>query len=69
MPGVFRPYSLVDVLGAMNQQGQAQGASMTDGLGDFVEADEQGVLADSATVTHSAPPGWDQTTWGGCAWA
>lgn len=69
MPGVFRPYTLVDVLGTLNQQAQDQAADMINGLGFFVETDEQATIADSATVTHSAPPGWDQSTWGASVWA
>lgn len=67
--GVGRPTTLVDILGTLNQQSQQQTADVSDGLGDFAETDEQATIADSATVTHSAPPGWDQSTWGAFVWA
>jgi hypothetical protein len=69
MPGVNRPTTLVDVLGTINQQQQQQTGDLIDGFGDFVETDEQVTLADSAVVTHSAPPGWGQATWGACVWS
>jgi hypothetical protein len=69
MAGVVRPTTLVDVLGTLNQQNQDQTGDLVNGFGDFVETDEQGTLADSAVVTHSAPPGWDQSTWGACIWS
>lgn len=67
--GVNRPYTLVDVLGTLNQQNQQTAGDLVNGFGDFVQTAEQGTLADSATVTHSAPPGWDQSTWGACVWS
>jgi hypothetical protein len=68
--GVFRPYTLVDVLGTMNQQNSdSQGNEAQNGLGDFVETDEQGTLADSAVVTHSVPPTWNAATWGTTIWS
>lgn len=69
MPGVVRPTTIVDVLGTINQQSQQQTGDLINGFGDFVETAEQATIADSATVTHSAPPGWDQSTWGAFAWA
>lgn len=68
MAGVIRPTTIVDVLGTLNQQSSQQTGDMVNGFGDFVETEEQGTLADSAVVTHSAPPGWDQSTWGNCIW-
>jgi hypothetical protein len=67
MPGVNRPYTLVDVLGTLNQQSQPA-SDLLDGFGDFAETAEQGTLADSAVLTHSAPPGYDQATWGTAIW-
>lgn len=70
MPGVVRPTTIIDVLGTLNQQNQDQsGSDLVNGFGDFVETGEQATMADSATVTHSAPPGWDQSTWGACIWS
>jgi hypothetical protein len=67
--GVNRPTTLVDVINTLNQQSQQQTGDLINGFGDFVELDEQGTLADSAVVTHSAPPGWDQSTWGCAVWS
>lgn len=69
MAGVTRPMTLVDVLGTLNQQNGQQQGDLVNGFGDFVETDEGGTLADSAVVTHAAPPGWDQSTWGACVWS
>ena len=69
MPGVLRPYTLEDVLGAMNNQIQsAQQAELISGVGSFAEADETLTLADSATGAHSAPAGWDAGIWGATSW-
>jgi hypothetical protein len=76
MPGVIRPYTLVDLLGAINGQSQAStstttGASAT-GFGVVAEADEQitsAQVADSAGgQVVTAAPGWDQEVWGAWAW-
>jgi hypothetical protein len=68
MPGVVRPTTIVDVLGTLNQQNAEQTGDLINGFGDFAETDEQSTITDSATVTHSAPPGWDLATWGSCVW-
>lgn len=69
MPGVLRPYTLVDVLGAMNSQVQgAQQTELLSGVGSFAEADETVTMADSATIAHSAPAGWDAGVWGATSW-
>lgn len=76
MPGVIRPYTLIDVLGAINGQSQAStdtttGASAT-GFGVVAEADEQITatqITDAATtILVTAAPGWDQEVWGAWAW-
>lgn len=69
MAGVVRPTTIVDVLGTLNQQNSDQTGDLVNGFGDFVETDEQATLADSAVITHSARPGWDQSTWGACTWS
>lgn len=69
MPGVVRPTTLIDVLGTLNQQNQQQQGDLVNGFGDFVETDEHATITDSATVTHSAPPAWDNSTWGAFVWA
>jgi hypothetical protein len=70
MPGVLRPYTLADVLGAMNSQVQgAQQTELLSGVGSFAEADETVVLADSATGGHAAPAAWDAGVWGATQWS
>lgn len=70
MPGVFRPYTLVDVLGTLNQQiAQQQGGSVSvNGFGDFAEIDETSVYTDSVTTSVQVNPTWDNGTWGGISW-
>ena len=70
MPGVFRPYTLVDVLGTLNSQNnQLQGAQTITGLGDFGETNETAGFVDSATGTLNAvAPAWDGTFWGQFSW-
>lgn len=70
MPGVFRPYTLVDVLGTLNQQSTAtQDAQTVNGLGYFGETDETATLRDSWTSTVQTPAAWDGGTWGAFTWA
>lgn len=70
MPGVFRPYTLVDVLGTLNQQNGQQQDTAVSGLGNFGEADETLGAIDSVTATVSATAAtydsgqWGQFTWG-----
>ena len=71
-PGVLRPYTLIDVLGALNGQSQAgtstsTGASAT-AFGQVGEANEQITAADSAFGTVRSAPGWDQGVWGAATW-
>lgn len=76
MPGVIRPYTLQDLLGALN--GQSQGSSDTTtgaastGFGVIAEADES-IPATSVTDTATgllvtSAPGWGGLTWGGFSW-
>lgn len=76
MPGVLRPYTLIDLLGAINGQSSASsdtttGASAT-GFGVVAEADESipaTSLLDAATgLVVTAAPGWGQEVWGAFAW-
>lgn len=73
MPGVFRPYTLVDVLGTMNEQTADQiGNDIIDGLSDFAQTNEQFTFADTLTGTHrttSTTEFWDAVTWGTFTWA
>ena len=69
MPGAIRPTTLLDVLTTLNQQStQSTQSGSFSGLAGFAEADETATVADSVTATVQAPPGWDQSTWGGFAW-
>lgn len=71
MPGVFRPYSLADVLGTMNQQsGDQQGSQdQISGLAEFAESDESTTWSDAMTTTAAVNPTWDGGTWGAVVWA
>lgn len=73
MPGVFRPYNLIDVINTLNQQSTAlTGSAQTiTTLGSFAEADETLGVIDSATATTStaAGQGWDNgQNWGNFTW-
>lgn len=68
MAGVFRPYTLVDVLGTINQTQSPTGQGSVTGVGLFTEADETLTLADTATTTVQILPGWDAGVWGGLSW-
>ena len=68
--GVFRPYSLVDVLGSINNQNASTADTSTAGVGYIAEADETTVVSDSAsTVLRTTVPTWDQEVWGGSVWS
>lgn len=71
MPGVFRPYSLVDVLGTMNDQStdQSQKEIIT-GLSVFNETSEAFGTSDSMTTSHAAASteAWGSNTWGTFTW-
>lgn len=68
--GVFRPYTLVDVLGSINGQNSSTPDTSTSGVGALAEADEQTTWADSAiTVVRTTLPTWDQEVWGGSVWS
>lgn len=69
MPGVYRPYSLADVLGSMQQQAIGDTNTSVSGLGSLAEADETVTLADSATGTAAVNPAWDGGTWGAITWS
>lgn len=69
MPGVFRPYTLVDVLGTINQQSSAPTGATISGLGLFAETDEEFTITDAMTGAVQTNPVYDAGTWGTCAWA
>jgi len=74
MPGVIRPYTLLDVLATINQNATSNGATggaNTSAFGIIAEADESiptTSIADTATAAAAATAGWDQGTWGGVGW-
>jgi hypothetical protein len=70
--GVFRPYTLVDVLGTMNQQISNMTATQTvTGFGTFAEVDDKMSATDSATGTlvTASTVTWDNATWGTFTWS
>ncbi len=71
MPGVNRPYTLVDVLGALNDQIGAisPNGATTPGLGLVEEVDETVLCTDPATATIEPPATWDNGTWGTTVWS
>ncbi len=71
-PGVFRPYTLADVLGTMNQQiSDMTGGQAVTGFGTFAEADEAMITNDSVTATPvtASTATWDGATWGTFIWS
>lgn len=70
MPGVFRPYTAADVIGAL--QDGISAATNTDtsvsGIGFFTEADETLGITDVATVTSQPVPVWGAGLWGSFSW-
>ena len=69
MPGVFRPYTLVDVLGTMNEQLTAPTGDTIDGFGFFAETDEAMTFNDSMATTVQANSTYDNGVWGAFTWA
>lgn len=70
MPGVFRPYTLVDVLGTMNEQLSQPTGDTINGLGNFAETDESTTIADSMTTTLVVGTyAWDAGVWGSVTWS
>jgi hypothetical protein len=68
--GVFRPYDLIDVLGALNQQSTSISGSVGT-LGVFEEADEVMGITDAVTAITAAvsAQGWDNgQNWGNFTW-
>lgn len=72
MPGVFRPYTFVDILGTLNNgvQQASQGENTITGTGVIGEVDETSNMSEAAvTGTVTTNQGWDQVTWGTVAWS
>lgn len=70
MPGVFRPYTLVDVLGQLNEQSQQaqQNGAQVVAVGTFAQTGEQTTMTDAVTTTVQASPAWDGGVWGSVTW-
>lgn len=68
MPGVFRPYTLVDVLGTINEQLTAPTGDTIDGFGTFAETDEAMTVNDSMITTVQANTTYDTGIWGEFTW-
>lgn len=68
MPGVFRPYNLVDVLGTMNEQLTAPVGDVINSFGLFAETDESTTVSDSMTLSHAANAAYDAGVWGSFTW-
>lgn len=68
MPGVFRPYTLVDILGTLNEQStQAEGSVITS-QGFFAQTNESFTAHDTMTTVVQASPNWDAGVWGAFSW-
>ncbi len=73
MPGVLRPYNLVDVLGTIyGQTGQGSASSstvLTVPLSAVVEVDDTATASDSAFAATQTNIAWDQGVWSACTWS
>ena len=74
MPGVLRPYRLVDVLSTIyNQNGQGNTGStataLTVPLSAVAEATEPATAADSAFAASQTNLTWDQGVWSAGTWS
>jgi hypothetical protein len=67
MPGVNRPYTIRDVLGALAGDNGAVDTAET-ATGQFGEVDEAASLTDAANTLIQANTGWDDGVWGGFQW-
>lgn len=73
MPGVVRPYSLVDVLQTIYSTALGTGAGIstttpTSVITLVAEADEQMSMSDSGTGVSEVNKGWNQGVWGEQGW-
>lgn len=74
MPGVLRPYTLVDVLSTINDQSgagsQGSATALTVPLSTIAEADETTASSDSAFAsTQTGGILWDQGVWSAGTWS
>lgn len=69
MPGVFRPYTLVDVLGTLNEENVQTQGDIISSQGFFAQTGEQYNLHDTMATTVQASPAYDAGVWGAFTWA
>lgn len=74
MPGVLRPYTLVDVLSTINDQsglgsGQNSSTVLTVPLSDVGEVDETTATSDSAFGAVSVATTWNEGVWNAGYWS
>ena len=69
MPGLFRPYTLQDVLNQLNEQSTAAQGSTVPLQGFFNATDEAATVTDTVTGTAAANPTWDNGHWGLFTWS
>jgi hypothetical protein len=65
--GVFRPYTLIDILGSLNDNNQQESTVVAQGY--FAEADEGTTVHDTMATTVQPSPAWDAGVWGQFTWA
>jgi hypothetical protein len=68
MPGVFRPYTIVDVLGTINEQSVAAQGAIVTGQGFFAQTNENFTSHDTMTTVVRTNPTYDNGTWGTLTW-
>lgn len=69
MPGVFRPYTLIDVLGVLNEQStEQQTSTVAAAVALFAQTGEGSTVHDTMTTTVQASPAWDTGVWGSTTW-
>lgn len=68
MPGVLRPYTLVDVIATLNAQSAATPDTAISGVGVYAEDDDAVTLGDTWTSAVQANPLWDAGIWGQFTW-
>lgn len=68
MPGVFRPYTLVDILGTLNEETQGAQGTIITAQGLFAETDESFTSSDTMTTVVQANRNYDAGNWGSFTW-
>lgn len=71
MPGVYRAYTWVDILGTLNSglQDATQGDTTITATSQVNETTENSTMSDTVTGTLSTNLGWGQTTYGAFVWS